>query len=264
LVFYPCVSLDDSWHAVRRVRRRSSQCRDYLDDGVVGREIQFFPHSCFINSRSLKRFGAITCRDETRQQPTDRFPIEWIVIDKALEPPAFGRAVTRRIRPIGQREERFAVLAGESRPLGRDPEVELRAAGDVKPVDERARVQRDNVLESMLSHRALEVADIRRNPRRIESNIRTRREDALGTQSFLDMVERLRQRMPRFVGLALCPEQREDFITRDSLVSRGSDDGKNRQQPSLPGGARKRLAISRQTDASECVEPKGHHAVGTV
>src|SRR5690242_15852610 len=112
---------------MRRRCARPSQGRDDVDDSVVRWKIELVSHSRFINSRTLQRPCAITARNETREQSTDRFRIEWIVICQTFEPSSFSRNIPCCVRSIGENDQRVAVLSRESRSLRRKPELEFRA-----------------------------------------------------------------------------------------------------------------------------------------
>jgi hypothetical protein len=74
------------------------------------------------------------------------------------------------------------------------------------------------------------------------------------------MVNGLRERVARFVGLAFRPQQREQFVASEASFARHGEDAKNGEQASLSSGSAEKLAVVGKIDTSKRAQTYRHGA----
>lgn len=211
------------------------------------------------------RLGPIPDLCEQLDQPGRRRRVEWTNGGETL--PVLDGA-DRVFLSLGVAREALQRRHGSLLEVGSahaDPMLELDRVRQKESVEEWAIIHRDGCVELSGILRALEVPDVARDSRSVQSDRATGEEQVVRAERTARGVQRLRQRVARALEIDVWPEQPDELVARDATLTTRGDDYHQRERTALIGGIRNGIAMFvGDADAAKCAKSKHLVAVSIV
>src|SRR5437660_130733 len=201
------------------------------------------------NGATAMRFGSRAARACDREM--DNAPSA----AAAAASPLPGAPMLATLRGAdGETLQRIGDEPGQPGALCIDPVFELGRSVrmvEVNAVEERADVQRDGALELRAGERGLQIRDVAIDKGRVEAQVGGAEEEVVGAQLATQGGQRLRQRMPGVLRVALGPEEGEQAVAADTPLSPRREHGEQRQLAALRRRPGDRTALTGEREPAE-------------
>jgi hypothetical protein len=164
-------------------------------------------HQCRVDAGELERAHAVARRYERLDQADRRGRAHRLRGGEPAPPAGRSPVVPAGRGPGGKLLERRGELAGVARALGVLPGVELRRLIEAEALEKRAAVEPHRALVGALVDGIDELADIAGETLRVELEGGAAEEDVIAAERAADGVQRLIERVPGGLGLAVGPQK---------------------------------------------------------
>src|SRR2546425_413078 len=229
--------------------------------GSIGFDVQLLAQQGLVDLGVPQSTPGISGRGERRNQPCGG--TRAVGVERRKPPPPLDGAPVLVALRRGYREalERLGDKPGQPRALRLDPALELGRCVrvvEVNAVEEGAHVQRDGALELRAGERHLQGRNVAVDQGWVEAQVGGAEEEVVGAQLATQGGQRLRQRMPGVLRVALGPEQGEQAIAAHTALSPRRKHSEQGQLAALRRRPGDRTALAGEREPAEGPEPEGH------
>ena len=239
---------------VSRGRRTNVDLSHDREHRLIGLHVQLFPQQRSVNFRLPERTGAVADSDQRPHETGDNLRAVRVK-RRQPPPPLHGAPMLATLRGAdGETLQRIGDEPGQPGALCIDPVFELGRSVrmvEVNAVEERADVQRDGALELRAGERGLQIRDVAIDKGRVEAQVGGAEEEVVGAQLATQGGQRLRQRMPGVLRVALGPEEGEQAVAADTPLSPRREHGEQRQLAALRRRPGDRTALTGEREPAE-------------